>query len=120
MILYEGRQIFFGRAQAARAYFQDLGFHCPDNQTTPDFLTSMTNPTERIIKSGCENTAPRTSEDFAARWRDSKARRELLAEIQTYNTEHPLKGDSYNQFLSSRVAEKSTKQRKNCKCLVEL
>ncbi|KIV95546.1 hypothetical protein PV10_03185 [Exophiala mesophila] len=112
-ILYEGRQIYFGRAQAAKAYFQDLGFQCPDNQTTPDFLTSMTNPVERIIKPGYENTAPRTSEDFAARWRDSKPRHDLLAEIDAYNNEHPMKGDSYNKFVSSRVAEKSTMQRKN-------
>ncbi|KAJ5974472.1 hypothetical protein N7481_011682 [Penicillium waksmanii] len=46
-VLYQGRQIFFGPAARARPYFVRLGFHSPERQTTPDFLTSMTSPTER-------------------------------------------------------------------------
>ncbi|KAJ9420068.1 ATP-binding cassette transporter CGR1 [Fusarium oxysporum] len=46
-VLYEGHQIFFGRINEAKQYFENLGFECPDRQTTPDFLTSMTSPQER-------------------------------------------------------------------------
>ena len=35
VVLYEGRQIFFGRADAAKQYFINLGFECPPRQTTP-------------------------------------------------------------------------------------
>lgn len=27
-VLYEGRQIFYGRATEAKKYFEDLGFEC--------------------------------------------------------------------------------------------
>ncbi|KAF5725187.1 ABC1 transport, partial [Fusarium mundagurra] len=49
-VLYEGHQIFFGRIDEAKQYFENLGFECPDRQTTPDFLTSMTSPQERRVK----------------------------------------------------------------------
>ena len=42
LVLYEGRQIFFGRVNDAQGYFEDMGFECPESQTTADFLTSMT------------------------------------------------------------------------------
>ncbi|KAJ3500501.1 hypothetical protein NM208_g17128 [Fusarium decemcellulare] len=53
-VIYEGRQIFFGRADAAKQYFVNLGFECPPRQTTPDFLTSMTAPLERVVRPGFE------------------------------------------------------------------
>ncbi|EWZ81732.1 ATPase [Fusarium oxysporum f. sp. lycopersici MN25] len=52
LILYKGRQIFFGKASRAQRYFEELRFICPDQQTTADFLTSMTSPQERIIRPG--------------------------------------------------------------------
>ncbi|KAI6951822.1 hypothetical protein KC329_g19327, partial [Hortaea werneckii] len=42
LVLYEGRQIFFGKTTEARKYFENMGFKCPDRQTDADFLTSMT------------------------------------------------------------------------------
>lgn len=38
-VLYEGRQIYFGRIHDAKKFFIDMGFECPDRQTTADFLT---------------------------------------------------------------------------------
>jgi ABC-type multidrug transport system ATPase subunit len=39
IVLYEGRQIYFGPCDEARPYFEDMGWHCPSRQTTGDFLT---------------------------------------------------------------------------------
>lgn len=39
IVLYEGRQIYFGPADGARVYFEQMGWHCPARQTTGDFLT---------------------------------------------------------------------------------
>lgn len=50
IVMYDGRMIFSGRASEAKRYFEELGFHCPDRQTTPDFLTSVTSPEERKIR----------------------------------------------------------------------
>ncbi|PQE33697.1 ABC transporter protein [Rutstroemia sp. NJR-2017a WRK4] len=49
-LLYEGRQIYFGPCDEAKSFFTDLGFICEERQTTADFLMSLTNPDERLIK----------------------------------------------------------------------
>lgn len=41
-VLYEGRQIYFGRIESAKQYFIDQGWECLDRQTTADFLTAVT------------------------------------------------------------------------------
>ncbi|KAF2018873.1 ABC multidrug transporter [Aaosphaeria arxii CBS 175.79] len=110
-VLYEGRQIFFGKADAARAYFERLGFECPTSQTTPDFLTSMTSPSERVVKPGFENLAPRTSDDFARHWNESPERKELLRQLEDYDRENPLNGEGQDKFAESRRLEKSKIQR---------
>ncbi|KAH6615048.1 opaque-specific ABC transporter CDR3 [Boeremia exigua] len=110
-VLYEGRQIYFGPAREARDYFQRLGFECPESQTTPDFLTSMTSPAERRIRSGYENSTPRTSDDFARCWRESAERQLLLRDIAEYKQNHPLGGTGCEQFATSRNLEKSQTQR---------
>ncbi|KAL2867828.1 putative ABC multidrug transporter [Aspergillus lucknowensis] len=110
-VLYEGKQIYFGPAQDAREYFTRMGFTCPDAQTTPDFLTSMSSPVERVITPGFENLVPRTSEDFAKRWKESREYQALQAQINQYTQEHPFDASDFDRFASSRQAEKSTKQR---------
>ncbi|KAI9935030.1 hypothetical protein ASPWEDRAFT_117761 [Aspergillus wentii DTO 134E9] len=107
IVLYEGRQIYFGRAEDAKRFFIDMGFHCPDRQTTADFLTSLTSPTERIAREGFEHLVPRTPDEFAARWRDSAERQQLLSEMEAFRSEFPLAGDKLNEFSRSRAAEKA-------------
>ena len=80
-VLFEGRQIFFGPSGRAKAYFEEMGWHCPSRQTTGDFLTSLTNPNERRVRSGYEKLVPRTSEEFEKRWRDSADFRALTDEV---------------------------------------
>ncbi|KAL2429794.1 ABC multidrug transporter MDR1 [Exophiala dermatitidis] len=68
IVLYEGRQIYFGPTEDARAYFEEMGWYCPPRQTTGDFLTSVTNPSERRPKQGYESKVPRTADDFERYW----------------------------------------------------
>ncbi|PLB37099.1 pleiotropic drug resistance family ABC transporter [Aspergillus candidus] len=107
IVLYEGRQIYFGNAPDARRFFIEMGFDCPERQTTADFLTSLTSPTERAARPGFENLVPRTPDEFAARWRDSAERQHLHLEIDAFQNEFPLGGDKYNEFSHSRAAEKA-------------
>lgn len=111
IVMYEGRQIFFGRADAAKSYFERLGFECLPSSTVPDFLTSMTSQSERRILPGHENSTPRTSEDFARCWKDSPERQQLLQDIEQYAQAHPLDSQHYSQFSQARKAEKSSRQR---------
>ena len=87
-LLYDGRQVYFGDVSAAKTYFTNLGFICPDGLTTSDFLTSLTHPPERIVRRGFESRVPRTADEFALVWKDSIERVKLLEEIKVYQAEN--------------------------------
>nr|AET72446.1 ATP-binding cassette transporter ifT1 [Cordyceps fumosorosea] len=112
IVLYEGRQIFFGHANEARQYFIDLGFECPARQTTPDFLTSMTSPLERIIRPGFEGRTPRTPDEFATAWKNSANYKAPQAEIEEYKTTHPIDGPDAETFRAHKQAQQAKGQRK--------
>ncbi|KAG7142602.1 ABC multidrug transporter C like protein [Verticillium longisporum] len=109
-VLYEGRQIFFGKIEEAKSYFEDLGFECPPRQTTPDFLTSMTSASERRARPGYENQVPRTPDEFAQRWKASRHRQSLLQEIDGYERLHPTE-ERVAEYEASRRAEQACSQR---------
>lgn len=110
-VFYEGRQIYFGMASEAKHYFENLGFECPEAQTTPDFLTSMTSPVERIVRPGMTGLVPQTPDEFAECWKNSNEHKELLSKIEEFNTEHPCHGDDSKQFALSLKNDKSRWQR---------
>ncbi|CEJ91209.1 Putative ATP-binding cassette transporter ifT1 [[Torrubiella] hemipterigena] len=112
VVLYEGYQIFFGRADAAKQYFVNLGFECPARQTTPDFLTSMTSPLERIIRPGFEGKTPRTPEEFSKAWKNSEEYKALQKEIEAYKASHPINGPDAVAFRESKKAQQAKGQRK--------
>ena len=87
VVLYEGRQIFFGPIGIAKDYFEDMGWYCPPRQTTGDFLTSVTNPQERKPREGFESKVPRTPDEFEQYWHKSQAYANLLGEIQNHKEE---------------------------------
>lgn len=111
IVLYEGRQIFFGKTTEAQKYFENMGFQCPDRQTAADFLTSMTSAQERVVKPGFEDQVPRTPDEFAERWKASPERAQLLRDIDAYNKRYPFKGEAYQQFVDSRKAQQAKGQR---------
>ncbi|CAM1502438.1 Fc.00g044220.m01.CDS01 [Cosmosporella sp. VM-42] len=111
-VLYEGHQIFFGRADHAKQYFVNLGFDCPPRQTTPDFLTSMTAPLERVVRPGWEDRVPRTPEDFGRAWKDSAEYKALQVEIEDYKAAHPINGPDAEAFRASKHAQQAKGQRK--------
>lgn len=111
-VLYEGRQIFFGPTTEAKKFFTDMGFVCPERQTTGDFLTSLTNPAERVVLEGYEHRVPRTAVEFEARWRDSTMFQQLISDIDQFNKDHPLGGEGLEKFKQARDAKKSNNVRK--------
>lgn len=110
-VLYEGRQIYFGPTSRAKAFFIDLGFECPPRQTTSDFLTSLTNPAERLVREGFQGKTPCTPDEFAAVWRASAERATLLQEITQFDAQYPLGGPSFDRFKMSRRAIQANTQR---------
>ncbi|KAH7132480.1 ABC drug exporter AtrF [Dendryphion nanum] len=87
MVIDGGRCVFQGRASDAKQYFVDLGFYCPERQTTPDFLTAVTDPTERRFREGYEASAPKTSEELEKAFQNSCYYGEVSKEIDAYERE---------------------------------
>lgn len=110
-VLYEGRQIFFGPCDKAKEYFINLGFECPARQTTPDFLTSMTAATERVVRPGWEDRVPRTPDDFANCWKNSREYRALQGEIEEYKSEFPIGGPTADEFRAHKKSTQAKGQR---------
>lgn len=111
LVLYEGRQIYFGPTTSAKQYFINMGFDCPDRQTDADFLTSMTSALERVVRPGWEDRVPRTPDEFAQRWKDSQERAELLQQIEAYEQKYPIGGEHLQKFKESRKAQQAKGQR---------
>ncbi|GIK06980.1 hypothetical protein Aspvir_002633 [Aspergillus viridinutans] len=87
MLIEEGKCAYYGSAQDAKAYFERLGFECPPRWTTPDFLTSVSDPHARRVKSGWEERVPRSGEDFQRVYRKSDTYKAALLEIDQFEKE---------------------------------
>ncbi|KAJ5658224.1 uncharacterized protein N7484_001873 [Penicillium longicatenatum] len=103
LLLYLGRQIYFGPATEAADYFQRLGFVRPERATTADFLTSLTNPVERMVRPEHAASLPRTPDDLARAWRDSPEYLALRKEITEYNTKHSSQSCSASSFYPTSI-----------------
>lgn len=106
IVLYEGYQIFFGNAKRAKDFFIDMGYECPQRQTTADFLTSLTNPAERVVRPGYENRVPKNAKEFEIYWRNSSDYLSLVDDINKYMniTDSKNRKESYHE---SHVARQS-------------
>lgn len=104
-VLYEGEQIFFGKTTAAKDFFVRMGFICPEQQTVPDFLTSLTSPSER--KSRPDAAVPQTPAEFAAAWKQSEEYAALQRELAAFEEKHPVGGQRRQEFMQSRRAQQS-------------
>jgi ABC-type multidrug transport system permease subunit len=109
VVLYEGREIFFGRTDRAKAYFERMGWYCPPRQTTGDFLTSVTNPVERQTIQGYENKVPRTPDEFETYWRNSQEYTDLQREIANYEEEFPVGSSGELQAFRDYKHDKQSK-----------
>ncbi|AGO10578.1 AaceriABR125Cp [[Ashbya] aceris (nom. inval.)] len=88
LVLFEGRQIYFGDVMNAKAYFECMGYICPARQSTAEFLTALTDINGyHIVKPGYESSVPRLAEEFEQYWLNSKEYRTLVSEIEDYRKE---------------------------------
>lgn len=84
LVIEGGRMIYQGPAKDAKQYFLDLGFYCPERQTTADFLTSVGDPLERQFQTGKEASTPKTAEELEAAFRKSELYKQNLAAVESY------------------------------------
>ena len=107
-VLYAGRQIYFGPAHAAKAFFERQGWFCPPRQTTGDFLTSITNPDERIPRPGMEHKVPRTPAEFEEYWLSSPEFRALQEDMRRYDEQ--FQGDRQAESIAQLREKKNYRQ----------
>ncbi|KAL4926064.1 putative ABC transporter [Aspergillus undulatus] len=108
LVIDSGRQVFFGPASEARAYFEDLGFKEKPRQTTPDYLTSCTDPFEREYKEGWDETnVPSTPEALATAFDESSYNQRLATEMNDYRQQIQHEKDVYEDFeIANREAKR--------------
>lgn len=82
LVIDSGRQVYFGPADEARAYFEGLGFLEKPRQTTPDYLTGCTDEFEREFQPGRDSTnTPSTPEQLAEAFNKSETAARLATEM---------------------------------------
>lgn len=109
MVIDQGRCIYEGPAKEAKQYFLNLGFHCPERQTTADFLTAVTDPTERRFREGHEDSAPKTPEDLEKAFRNSESYQKIQRDITQYEEE--LKRSDYSDAKEFEGAVRESKSK---------
>ncbi|KAJ2369134.1 ATP-binding cassette transporter snq2, partial [Coemansia sp. RSA 2607] len=98
MVIEEGRQLYYGPANQAVAYFQSIGIEKPPRQTTSDFLTGVAQIHERRILPGWEEKAPRTAEDFERVWLESQQYASVRSEVETFTAQTSESSDYTREF----------------------
>ncbi|KAI6714051.1 hypothetical protein JHW43_003481 [Diplocarpon mali] len=85
LVIDDGREVYFGPANEARAYFESLGFKEKPRQTSPDFLTGCTDQFEREYDEGrSSENAPHSPETLAEAFSKSKFATRLGEEMAQY------------------------------------
>lgn len=87
ILIEDGKCAYFGRTGDAKPYFESLGFECPPRWTTPDFLTSVSDPHARRVKSGWEHRIPRSSSEFQQAYHGSEVYKNAMADIDDFEME---------------------------------
>ncbi|KAJ5479041.1 hypothetical protein N7530_004550 [Penicillium desertorum] len=104
ILIEDGKCSFFGPSQDAKAYFEGLGFECPPRWTTPDFLTSVSDPHARRVKDGWDNRIPRNAAEFQAAYRKSDTYKRNLADIESFEGE--IEGQRQEREAARRKAKR--------------
>lgn len=108
MVIDGGKQVYYGPADAARAYFEGLGFAPRPRQTTPDYVTGCTDEFEREYAEGYSPAnAPHSPETLQAAFQASQIAKDVDTEMKQYK--ETLKQED-EQFEDFRVAVKETKR----------
>ncbi|UNI23908.1 hypothetical protein JDV02_009700 [Purpureocillium takamizusanense] len=80
LVLDEGKEIFYGPMKEARPFMEYLGFICDDGANVADFLTGVTVPTERKVRTELEHKFPRTAQAIRNEYENSPIRGRMQAE----------------------------------------
>jgi ATP-binding cassette subfamily G (WHITE) protein 2 (SNQ2) len=99
LVIDSGRQVYFGPAESARAYFEGLGYLEKPRQTTPDYLTGCTDPYEREFRPGMSaKDVPSTPDALADAFNQSENAQRLATEMTEYRAKMDEEKHVYEDF----------------------
>lgn len=111
LVIDQGRQVFFGPAKEARAYFEGLGFMPKPRQTTPDYLTGCTDPFEREYADGRDETdVPSTPDALVEAFNESNHAKQLESEMAKWRAHTTEEKHIYDDF---QTAVRESKRKTN-------
>ena len=110
LLIDQGHQVFFGRADEAKAYFEDLGFISMQGETTAEFLTNITDPTQRRTRPGSKADKITSPQQLSAAFKESNTFATLLDEMTKYEKRlsiegSPVPSSSYNLSYPLQILE---------------
>ncbi|KAJ9504204.1 ATP-binding cassette transporter snq2 [Exophiala xenobiotica] len=114
MVIDQGRQVFFGPANEARAYFEGLGFMEKPRQTTPDYLTGCTDEFEREYKPGrSSENVPSNPDALVEAFNNSVYSEKLAKEMTAYKESIREEKQIYDDFAAAHREAKRKHTPKN-------
>jgi ABC-type multidrug transport system permease subunit len=110
LVLDEGKQIYYGPMTQARPYMEALGFVCREGSNVADFLTGVTVPTERKIRSGFEARFPRNADAMLEEYNKSAVKADMISEYDYPDSEYAkLRTEDFKQAIAEEKAKQLPK-----------
>ncbi|XHF96820.1 hypothetical protein AWENTII_000437 [Aspergillus wentii] len=109
LVIDSGRMLYQGPANEARQYFVNLGFYCPEQSTTADFLTSLCDPNARLFQPGREASTPKTPEELEEVFRSSEQYKRIANDISGYETQLQETNQEDTRRFQKTVAQSKSK-----------
>jgi ATP-binding cassette subfamily G (WHITE) protein 2 (SNQ2) len=107
MVLDQGRTVYFGPPDQARAYFEQLGYRSLPRQSTADYLTGCTDPNERQFAPGrSEVDVPSTPGALEAAFHSSYHFRDLTDQLAKYKVRMETEKVDQEAFRAAVVEDK--------------
>lgn len=107
LVLDKGRQVYFGPASEARAYFENLGYRSLPRQSTPDYLTGCTDPNERQFADGrSERDTPSSPENLENAFYGSPTHPELQRSLGEFKFRMETEKEDQEAFRAAVLADK--------------
>jgi len=107
LVIDQGRQVYFGPANEARAYFEGLGFAHKPRQTTPDYLAGCTDHWEREFAEETDVSAILDSaEELERMYKSSTTFARMKEDKDSYKAEVTRDSTARDQFRLAVLDDK--------------
>ncbi|CAN3377385.1 hypothetical protein DIURU_003370 [Diutina rugosa] len=101
IVMYHGRQIYYGPTSEAKAYFERMGYVSAPDQQISDFLTSVTSRLSRKKNPDIKRYIPESADEMEKWWQDSDEFKALQDELHSFCQpleNQPREGKWYNRY----------------------